>query len=68
MHITKEAPTSSVYLLAARTHVAALRSELESTAPAHEADTDWRISCEEELALSEQRLARLEQLETALPC
>ena len=60
-------PTTSVYLIAARTRVAALRAELESTAPAHGPGTYWRTSREQELALDEQRLARLEQLEGAIP-
>ena len=59
-------PTTSVYLIAARVRVAALREELKSTAPAHAPGTYWRQSREQELALDEQRLARLEQLEVAL--
>ena len=60
-------PTTSTTLLEARQRVAALKKELESTAPAHGPSTDWRTSREAELALDEKRLARLEQFEAVLP-
>lgn len=61
------APTTSTTILAARARVAALRKELESTAPAHGPGMDWRTSREAELALDEKRLARLEQHAAILP-
>ena len=60
-------PTTSTTLLDARSRVAALRKELESTAPAHAAGTYWRTSREQELALDLQRLKRLEEFEAVLP-
>ena len=60
-------PTTNLTILAARQRVAALRKELESTAPAHGPGTEWRTSREAELALDERRLARLEQHEVILP-